>query len=303
MNLKQLEAFQAIMSTGSTIDAATRMGLSQSAISRLLSQLEESLGFALFLRRKGRLAPTPEAEAFLPEVTGLVDNMQRVQRMADDLRLGHSRRSLLRVAVPTSMTHQLLPRVVAEFMQGREDLVIELVTGSYDALERAVLDRSVDFAFVRLPTELPGFDIVPVLKVQGVCVIPQGHVLCEKQVINVSDLRGVPLVLLGRQRNLRTELDQVFQEACIIPNVRMEVHSVGAACAFVAEGIGVSIINELLANDFLSLPIVTRPFLPILPYSFGLVFRSDIPRADLAEVFSELFSHRLRTAMPALRLE
>lgn len=298
MNLKQLEAFQAIMSTGSTIDAATRMGLSQSAISRLLSQLEESLGFALFLRRKGRLTPTSEAEAFLPEVSGLVDNMQRVQRMADDLRLGHAGRALLRVAVPTSMTHQWLPRVVAEFMQGRDDLVIELVTGSYDALERAVLDRSVDFAFVRLPTELPGFDVVPVLQVQGVCVLPQAHALCEKRVIQVNDLRGVPLVLLGRQRNLRTELDQVFRQASILPNVRMEVHSAGAACAFVAEGIGVSIINELLANDFLDLPIVTRPFLPVLPYSFGLVFRSDVPRTALAQAFSDLLAQRLRMAMP-----
>lgn len=52
VNLKQLEAFKAIMSTGSTIGAATRMGLSQSAVSRLLSQLEEALGFVLFLRKK-----------------------------------------------------------------------------------------------------------------------------------------------------------------------------------------------------------------------------------------------------------
>ena len=68
MNLKQLEAFKAIMSTGSTIGAATRMGLSQSAVSRLLSQLEEALGFALFLRKKGRLMATPEAEELLAEV-------------------------------------------------------------------------------------------------------------------------------------------------------------------------------------------------------------------------------------------
>ncbi|MDE1166158.1 MAG: LysR family transcriptional regulator [Pseudomonas sp.] len=298
MNLKQLEAFKAIMSTGSTIDAATRMGLSQPAISRLLGQLEESLGFALFLRRKGRLAATPEAEAFLPEVSGLVDNMQRVQRMANDLRLGHSRRQLLRVAVPTSMTQHLLPRVVSEFMRGREDLVIEVLTGSYDTLERAVLDRSADFAFVRLPTEMPGFEVLPVLKAKGVCVLPQGHALAAKPVINARDLRDVPLVLLGRQRNLRTEMDQMFRDAHIIPNVRMEVHSVSAACAFVAEGMGVSIINELLANDFASLPVVTRPFLPVLSYSFGLVLRDDIPRTPVADEFMALFTDSLLAAMP-----
>ncbi|MQT82957.1 LysR family transcriptional regulator, partial [Pseudomonas helleri] len=46
MNLKQLEAFRAIMTTGSTIGAATRMGLSQSAFSRLLTQLAYHLGLA-----------------------------------------------------------------------------------------------------------------------------------------------------------------------------------------------------------------------------------------------------------------
>lgn len=106
VNLKQLEAFQAIMATGSTIGAATRMDLSQSAVSRLLTQLEEHLGFSLFLRRKGRLMATPEAQELLGQVSALVDNLQRVQRLADELRVGRSQRSLLRVAVPTlSLIH------------------------------------------------------------------------------------------------------------------------------------------------------------------------------------------------------
>lgn len=294
MNLKQLEAFQAIMATGSTIGAAARMGLSQSAVSRLLSQLEETLGFALFLRRNGRLTATPEAQELLMEVTGLVDNMQRIQRMADELRVGRSRRTLLKVAVPTSMTQHLLPRIVAEFLKDREDIVIELLTGAYNTLERAVLDRSADFAFVRLPTELPGFDVEPVLETEGVCVMPKGHPLSEKTIIEARDLRGVPLVLLGRQRNLRTELDQVFTAAHLTPQVRVEVHSVSAACAFVAEGMGVSIINALLASDFTDLPIVTRPFRPVLPYAFGLIFRSDLPRSRVVSAFAEHLNKRLQ---------
>ena len=86
------------MSTGSTIGAANRMGLSQSAVSRLLTQLEETLGFALFLRKKGRLMATPEADELLAEVADLVDGMQRIHRLADELRIGHSRKRLLRSA-------------------------------------------------------------------------------------------------------------------------------------------------------------------------------------------------------------
>ncbi len=293
MNLKQLEAFQAIMATGSTIGAATRMGLSQSAVSRLLTQLEEHLGFALFLRRKGRLMATPEAEELLGQVDALVDNLQRVQRTADELRLGRSRRSLLRVAVPTSMTQSLLPRIVAEFLQPREDVVLEVITGGYDSLERAVLDRSADFAFVRLPTELEGFEVLPVLDTEGMCVMRHDHPLATLDEIPLAALRDQPLVLLGKQRNLRSELDQRLREARITPQVRVEVHSVSAACAFVAEGMGLSIVNGLLARDFGHLPLVARPLRPLLSYRFGLIFRKDQPRSLLVEAFAAHLRQRL----------
>ena len=66
MNFKQLEAFLAFMTTGSTIEAAQRLGASQPAVSRLLSQFEADLGLPLFVRRKGRLHPTAEADSLLP---------------------------------------------------------------------------------------------------------------------------------------------------------------------------------------------------------------------------------------------
>ncbi|NWA38821.1 LysR family transcriptional regulator [Pseudomonas reactans] len=293
MNLKQLEAFKAIMATGSTIGAATRMGLSQSAVSRLLSQLEDTLGFALFLRKKGRLMATPEAEELLTEVAGLVDGMQRIQRLADEMRIGRSRKSLLKVGVPTSMTQELLPQIVAEFLKHHEDTVVELLTGSYDMIERAVLDRSADLGFVRLPTEIPDFDIEPVLQTEGVCVMPADHPLTRHACIDVQHLRDVPLVMLGRQRALRAELNQVFRAANLTPQVRVEVHSVGAACSFVAEGLGVSIVNGLLASHFRHLPIVTRPFRPVLPYTFGLAFRANEPRSQVVIAFAEHLKQRL----------
>lgn len=299
VNLKQLEAFKAIMSTGSTIGAATRMGLSQSAVSRLLTQLEEALGFALFLRKKGRLMATPEAEELLAEVAGLVDGMQRIQRLADELRIGRSHKRLLKIGVPTSMASELLPRIVAEFLNDHQDVVIELLTGSYDMIERAVLDRSADLGFVRLPTELPDFEIEPVLQTEGVCVMPANHPLSRHAEIDVRLLHDVPLVLLGRQRALRAELNQVFRAAHLTPQVRIEVHSVGAACAFVAEGLGVSIVNGLLASHFAHLPIVTRPFRPALPYAFGLAFRRDEPRSLMVSTFAEHLKQRLNASLTA----
>lgn len=299
LNFKQLEAFKAIMATGSTIGAAAHMELSQSAVSRLLGQLEESLGVALFLRRNGRLTATPEAEELLADITGVIDGMQRVQRMADQLRLGRSRKTLLKLGVPPSMTQQLIPRLVSSYLRERDEVVVELLTGSNSYLERAVLEHSADLALVRLPTELDGLEVVPVVEANGVCVLPVGHPLTAKEVIDITDLRGVPLVMLGRQRTLRAELDLLMRGARVAPQVRVEVHSVSAACAFVAEGVGVSIVNEFLVSHFRDLPIVTRPFLPSLPHAFGLIFRSGQPRSLMLEHFADFIVAQLREASDA----
>ena len=158
-----------------------------------------------------------------------------------------------------------------------------------------MLDRSADLGFVRLPTEIPDFDIEPVLHTEGVCVMPADHPLSRHAFIEVQHLRNVPLVMLGRQRAVRTELNQMFRAANLTPQVRVEVHSVGAACSFVAEGLGVSIVNGLLASHFMHLPIVSRPFRPALPYEFGLAFRADEPRPQLVTAFAEHLKQRLNS--------
>jgi DNA-binding transcriptional LysR family regulator len=289
MNFKQLEALQAIMATGSTIGAASRMGLSQSAVSRLLGQLEEALGLTLFARKKGRLLAIPDAAELLAEISKVVDNVQRVQRLADEIRIGGARKTLVKVGVPTSMAQQMMPRVVAGFLEQYEDTVVEIVSGSYGAIERALLDRSADIGFVSLPCELADFDLDYTVNTEAVCVMPSDHPLSKQPVVCIDDLRETPLILLGRQRALRTDLDLAFRAANLTPQVRVEVHSAAAACGFVAQGLGVSIINSLLASHFDQLPIVSRPFKPLIGYTFGVAFRADEPRSRAVDDFAKHF--------------
>ncbi|PVZ16529.1 DNA-binding transcriptional regulator, LysR family [Pseudomonas sp. URIL14HWK12:I9] len=284
------------METGSTIGAAARMEVSQSAVSRLLGQLEESLGVALFLRRNGRLTATPEADELLADISGLLDGMQRVQRRADDLRLGRSSKTLLKLGVPPSMSQQLIPRLVAAYLRDRQNVVVELLIGANAYLERAVLERSADLALVRLPVENDGLDVTPVLEAEGVCVMPLGHPLALKEVVDITDLRGVPMVMLGRQRALRAELDLLLRGARVAPQVHVEVHSVAAACAFVAEGTGVAIVNAFLVSHFSDLPIVTRRFEPSLPHAFGLISRTGQPHSRALEHFAQHLREQLLQA-------
>lgn len=288
MNFKQLEAFQAIMASGSTVGAAERLRLSQSAISRLLSQFEEDLGLRLFVREKGRLLPTHEAEALLQDVHGLMDSAQCFRRHSEQLRVGGFKRHLLKVAVPTTMATALMPSVAQRFMQTYPDVVLEVLTGTYRDSERAVLAHEADIGIVRLPTEMQGLHTTVRIESDAVCIMPKGHALEQLDEIHPIDLAESQLILLGRQRQIRQEIDQAFRQSRVRPRITMEVHSVHVACAHVAQGIGVSIVNALLADYCQPETFSTRPFRPRIAYELGVATLEDATQTPLNKTFSDL---------------
>jgi DNA-binding transcriptional LysR family regulator len=299
MNFKQLEAFQAIMASGSTTAAAERLGLSQSAVSRLLTQFEEDLGLALFVRQKGRLVPTREADALLQDAQGLVESAQCFRRHSEQLRVGGFKRRLLKVALPATLATGLMPQLAQRFMQAHPDVVLEVLTGSYRDNERAILSREADLALVRVPTEMPGLRAAPALESDAVCILPRGHALEKKRSLTVADLEDQPLVLLGRQRMVRHEMDMAFRQARVQPRVAAEVHSVSVACSLVAQGIGVSIVNALLAQYCRELAFSMRPLTPRITYQLGVASLENAPAPQFAATFERLLVQAIMTGQKA----
>ena len=288
MNLRQLEAFQAIMTSGSTIAAGERLGLSQSAISRMLAQLEEDLGLRLFARQKGRLVPTPEAEALLQDAQRVVESALGLRRHSEQLRLGGFQRKLLKVAVPNTLASEMMPALVQRFMAQWPTAVLEVLSTSYGSAARAIVGRDVDLALVQLPVDLPGISLLAALETDLVCVLPQGHRLAAKESLGPLDLEEEALVFLGRQRQLRHEVDLVFRRARVLPRVAAEVHSVGVACSFVAAGLGLGLVNGLIASYCDRLPVVIRPFAPKVSVQLGLAALEGTSADGMCAAFAGL---------------
>jgi len=211
MNLRQLETFQAIMTSGSATAAAELLGLSQSAVSRTLAQLEEDLGLRLFTRHKGRLVPSPEAQALLQDAQRLVESAQCFRRHSEQLRRGGFSRKLLKVAMPDILATRLLPGLAAGFMSRRPDVVMQVSSGTYAEAERAIVSRDADLGLIRLPAEMPGLEIVSRFDSDTVCVLPRDHPLASSPEITPRLLQDEALILLGRQSRNRNELDLAFR--------------------------------------------------------------------------------------------
>jgi DNA-binding transcriptional LysR family regulator len=224
----------------------------------------------LFVRRKGRLQPTADAEALLPEAEHMIAGNDGFHRHVNQLRLGGARRTLIRIQMPTTIAHLVMPAVARRFMADNPDVVLEVFSGAYEQGELSVLGREVDVSLLRIPTQNRGLNVVPFMSTEAVCILPPGHPLLAKQEICAADLDNTDLVLLGRQRPLRHDIDMAFLQARVRPRICAEVHSVDMACRFVAEGLGVSIVNGVLASLNHDLELQRRPFRPAIEYRFGM---------------------------------
>lgn len=269
MNLDLLETYSAVLISGTTQGAALRLGVSQSAVSRRLAQLEQQLGLELFRREKSRLIPTEDSAALQSQITGLLENGRRLHAQAAALKAGNASAITLRVAFPGSMGLSIVPQIVSRFLADHDRVRVEIHSGPYDTIERMLLDDRAEIGFIRMPVGRPGLTTTPVIRTRTVCAMPREHPLTAKEAVDVQDLKGIPMILLGRARAPRRELDEVFWRAGIEPLVRVEAHSVSSACGLVANGIGVSLVNELMSADYAGLPIRFRPLVQSIPHYFA----------------------------------
>jgi len=283
MNFKQMEVFRAVMEAGSTIAAAAALGLSQSAISRQLTALEEEIGLELFLRDKGRLIPRPEAHLLIKDVEDISRGVLRLRNKIGDAKAGAYDDRLIRVAFPHSLATTMLPALLARFSAEHPQVTVELLSGPYDAIEAMVRGRIADIGFVRLPPEDGSFDVRPLVSSGTSCVMPLGHPLAEKRVVTLRDLARYDLILLGRQRVNRNELEHELRRYAPSYRCRLEVHSVETACACAAEGLGLAIVPTLIARYFQNRPIALRPFHPDKPVQYGIITAMGMPLSHVAE--------------------
>lgn len=281
LNLRQLEAFSAIAAAGSITAAARMLNVSQPGLSRLLMALERSLGFPLFLRHGKRLAITPEGAEFADEIARSLSGLATLERAADDLRM--MRRTVLRVAAIPALCFQVMPRAIASFMRAHPGLRVQFEGLGAQRIVENVAARQVEIGVTQMLGPMPGVTIAATYRSDCVCVMPPGHVLAAKEMVRPDDLRAHDLVTLPPSSIAGTRLAAVMGEP---PVARMETFLSSAACAMVAEGIGISVVDPFTAEIF-GAQLQARPFQPVVDFGFHVVHPALHPLSQPATAFLE----------------
>lgn len=269
ISVKALRGFHAIVETGSVTAAASILGMTQPAVSRLLAQLEDMIGFELFYRDHGRLVPTQDGMLMFEEVELSLNTLERVNSVVRDIceyRCGH-----LKLVAPPSFAEGVLPDIVAAFSERFPRVRLTIESPTAEIAMAMIASRAVDGGFLRVPLERADLACEPVVVSDTVCVLPGSHLLARPSVLSPAQLRGQPLILLGQGTVSRAAIEAAFMRVGVRPMVQIEAHTVSAACAFAARGLGLALVNGLLARAYLNRGLVTRPFEPSLPNQYAFV--------------------------------
>lgn len=300
MNFKQVEAFRAVMLSGSMTAAAESLHTSQPNISRLIAQLERSSGFKLFERVGGRLLPTDEGAALFADVERAFIGLQSLEKSAQNIRRGGT--GQLRIAAVPSLSLTVLPRVIQRFRQENPQAAISIHTSDSPMVAHWAASQ---FCHVGLASyigeEMPGVRTQKICDVPGVCVFPKGHRLGKLTSIGPEDLRGEEFISLSQNDGSRARVDRVFASDGEKEHRKLNLETPYAAtvCSLVALGLGVSIVSPMVAVEYLHMGVETRPFRPVIRFSTYLLLPEDRPQSLLSQRFGELIHEMLTEASTA----
>nr|WP_067299091.1 LysR substrate-binding domain-containing protein [Marinobacterium profundum] len=271
MRFRQIEAFRCVMLRGTTSAAAAEMHVSQPAISRLINDLEHSLGFMLFERRKGRLYPTLQAAEFFAAVEESFLGFEKLESVAEQLRMREP--SQLKIACTSSIASTLLPLALKEHKRYYPHERVMIHTDSVPQLVVKLQANTVDLALgLKLP-DLIGIESESIGSARYVFAARADHPLAEKAVICPQDLIGESvLAVLDSKPAYWSKIGESLAHVKELIHHDISIDTAHTGYAMIAAGMAVGVLEPFAARVWSGQNIITRPFEPAIYYAYGLAY-------------------------------
>jgi DNA-binding transcriptional LysR family regulator len=292
LNLRHIEVFYAIMRAGSITGAARVLNVTQPAVSVALKQLEGRLRMTLFDRAGGRLQPTPEAKALLPDVAEIFGRIGAVERLSQDLAAGA--RGVFSIAATPPLCDGFVAKAVATFVKKRPGVKVSVqAIASAIVLDR-VINREADLGVVYEPVVSSAVQVEEISRAAIGCIMPARHALARKRAIHVADLAPYPVITYLPQALLRPYIDRALSERAAALDIAIQTGTSATAIALATQGAGIALVETALFSARPISGFVMRPIEPRVELKV-LLLR---PRQAVTSRVLDDFTAHLRSVFP-----
>lgn len=209
--------------------------------------------------------------------------LDRISSRADEIRSFRS--GSIRIAAMPAIAYSILPSVIKEFTSQHPGINVSLNILNSESVFDWLSAQQMDIGIAALTSQktVAQIDLLPCLPCS--CVVPADSELGQKELITPQDLKDVPFISLLASSMLRRRIDEVFQSAGIARQMVLETMYSMSAMQFVKLGLGATIVDPFSAHALTDRSIAVKPFVPAIPYEFGLLFPKATPLSLAAQAF------------------
>lgn len=261
MNIKQIQYFISVAEHLNFTKAAKENYLSQTAISQQIKNLEDNLGFKLFIRNKHSVKLTPSGDVFFIESKSLIETLNNAVNKASLASFGYI--GTITIGFLEGYENILLPKLISNFKDKYPKISLNIIRGNIDELYKKLQNNLIDFVF--------GYDFAidsyPFIKSKVVsscplCVVVYaGHKFSYKNSINRNELSNEDFIFIDRTISpfAFDSIISAFVSFGFSPNIKHTVDSIETSLLMVKSKLGITILpkfhDNYKSNDLVFIPL------------------------------------------------
>ena len=240
LEVRHLEMIAVLSDTPRVTDAAEKLGITPSALSHRIREVERRLEVPLFMRVHKRLQPTPAVDYLAQVAKRLLADLVRTEE--DVRKMARGVRHVVRLAVESYSAYHWLPAFLTYLRKHEPDIGLEVVAAASRDTLSSLHDRSVDLIIVSGEFNRAGVDLLPLFEDQLCFIMSPDHRLAGREVIEGEDVIGEDFITYTRVPEPDREYARLFRPSNSYPNWVETVEVPEAIVEMVAAGLGTSVL-------------------------------------------------------------
>ena len=290
ISFRHIEALRAVFLAGSVTGAAERLSITQSAVSHLIRDAEDRLGFLLFNRQLGRLVPTHRGELLWGQIQKSFIAFEAVNDFCLRLRSAETR-DIVVASIPTVST-AILPWAIQKFRETVAENFFAILPQNTETAIASARFMTADIAFGVNLEPVPGVESTIIGSYDLLCFLPPKHPLSEKELVTPEDLADLPLISLSKIEGIDQLVEAAMAHTNHAAKAVVECPSAITAAAMVEAGVGYTLLDPVTAYIYRASGIAVRAFAPKVSYTLRAYWpEAEEPHFDRAR-FTELVKAR-----------
>lgn len=262
LNTRHLRVFNAVCKDMNMTKASNELYISQPAISKTISEIEEYYGRPLFERRNKMLLLTPDGRRLYEYSSQVLNLMEKMDQSMTET----NQKDIVRVGASITVGTSILAEITTAYREKCPHTQIVATVDNTDVIERALLDSKLDLAMVEGDIHSRSIQTEHLGDTEIVLVVNRDHPLYGRDDVTVEDLRDMDFIVREEGSKTRARFSMEMDKANVRWYVAWSCHNTQAIKNAVDAGLGIGVLSKLSVRRRLQ----TGRFWAIYPFEAPL---------------------------------